>query len=90
MNESNPSKDPLPDDFSTLEEAAAFWDSHDLSDYWDETTEVEFDVRAPRHQWIPLASHLASQTAARAFDEGVSIETLVNLWIAERLASEGG
>lgn len=88
MNESSLQRDSLPDEFSTLEDAAIFWDTHDLSDYWDETTDVEIDVRAPRHQWIPLATHLASRTAARARDEGVSIETLVNLWIAERLASE--
>ena len=30
----------------TLEEIAEFWDTHSLADYWDQTHEVEFEVRA--------------------------------------------
>jgi hypothetical protein len=26
-------KDPIPENFATLDEAAEFWDSHDLTDY---------------------------------------------------------
>lgn len=89
MGERSKSKGIIPDEFSSIEEAAAFWDSHDFADYWDETSEVEIDVQAPRRQWIVLATHLAAQTAERAQQEGVSVETLVNLWIAERLVAEG-
>lgn len=32
----------------TLEEIAEFWDTHSLADYWDQTYEVEVEVRAPR------------------------------------------
>jgi hypothetical protein len=32
----------------TPEEIAEFWDSHSLADYWDETHEVAFKVRAQR------------------------------------------
>ena len=36
MNAKQPStKDPIPE-FATREEAAAFWDTHDFDDYWDE------------------------------------------------------
>lgn len=78
-------KDPLPEEFNNLEEAAKFWDTHSLADYWDETHEVEIEVRAPRRQWIPLASNLADKVAAQARQEGVSVETLINLWVAEKL-----
>lgn len=88
MSEKDKLRDPLPDEFATLEDAAAFWDTHDLSDYWDETEEVELVVTAPRRRWIALASHLANQASERARQEGVSVETLVNLWIAERLVTE--
>lgn len=71
-----------------MEDAAAFWDTHDLSDYWDETKEVELEIVAPRRRWVALASHLANQASERAQQEGVSVETLVNLWIAERLVAE--
>ena len=89
MSERNRSVDAIPDEFTSIEEATTFWDSHDFADYWDETSEVEVDVQAPRHQWVALANHLAAQAAERARQEGVSVETLVNLWIAERLVAEG-
>lgn len=89
MSEKDKSNDLLPDEFSSLEEAAAFWEDHDFADYWDETQEVDLSIQAPRHQWVALATHLAEQTAERARREGISVETLVNLWIAERLVEKG-
>ncbi len=62
--------------------------THDLSDYWDETEEVALEITAPRRRWVALASHLANKASERAQQEGVSVETLVNLWIAERLVAE--
>ena len=32
----------------SLEEIAEFWDTHSLDNYWDQTHEVEFEVRAKR------------------------------------------
>jgi len=78
-------KEPIPDNFATLAEAAEFWDSHDFADYWDETQEVEFEVRIPRRRRVSLAAHIEDRVAEEARQEGVSIETLVNLWLAERL-----
>lgn len=40
----------------TPEEIAEFWDSHSLADYWDETQEVEFEVRAKRRRRSPLST----------------------------------
>jgi hypothetical protein len=77
--------EPIPESFGTIDEAAEFWDRQDLSDYWDQTQDVEIEVRAPRRQWVPLAAELAGQLTEQARQEGVSIETLVNLWVAERL-----
>ena len=80
--------DPIPDEFTSVEEAAEFWDTHSLADYWDQTQEVEIEVQAPRRQWVPLASDLADKTAEKARQEGVSLETLVNIWVAEKLKSQ--
>ncbi len=80
--------EPIPDEFTSIEEAAEFWDRHSLADYWDQTQEVEIEVQAPRRQWIPLASDLANKTAEKARQEGVSLETLVNIWVAEKLKSQ--
>jgi hypothetical protein len=85
MSKNDKTKGQIPPDFSSLEEAAEFWDTHSLADYWDQTQEVEIEVRVQRRQWIPLASMLATQVAERAHRQGVSVETLVNLWVAEKL-----
>ena len=42
MAKSENVREPIPGYFATLEEAAEFWDTHDLADYWDLTEEVEF------------------------------------------------
>lgn len=78
-------KDPLPENFASIEEAAEFWDTHSLADYWEQTHEVEIEVRAPRRQWVALAGELAQQVAEHAQREGISVETLINLWVSERL-----
>ncbi len=39
---------------STLEEIGNFWDSHSLADHWDQTHEVEFDVRAQHRRRITI------------------------------------
>lgn len=69
----------------TPEEIAEFWDSHSLADYWDETHEVEFDVRARRRRRITLDPEVYAELEAEARARGVLPETLVNLWLAERL-----
>lgn len=85
MNENSQTNELLPESFASIEAAAAFWGTHSLADYWDQTEEVEIEVRAPRHQWVPLASSLREPLLERARREGISVETLINLWVAERL-----
>jgi hypothetical protein len=70
---------------STLEEVAEFWDNHSLADYWDETHEVEFEVRAKQRRHITLDPDVYADLEAQASVRGVLPETLVNLWVAERL-----
>jgi CopG antitoxin of type II toxin-antitoxin system len=69
----------------TLEEIADFWDSHSLDDYWDQTHEVEFDIRAKRRRRVTLDPDIYEHVAVQARARGISPETLVNLWLAERL-----
>ena len=85
MREKNKKTDPIPENFSSIEEAAEFWDTHSITDYQDEMSEIEIDVRASRQKWVPLATSFTNQVAKRAKREGVSIETLVNLWVSEKL-----
>ncbi len=69
----------------TLEEIAEFWDSHSFDDYWDQTHEVEFEVRAKQRRRVTLAPEIYDRVASQAQLRGIMPETLVNLWLAERL-----
>ncbi len=74
---------------STLEEIADFWDTHSLADYWDQTHEVDFEVRAQRRRRVTLAPELYARIEVQARIRGVQPETLINLWLAERLPAAG-
>ena len=68
------------------EKIGEFWDSHDLADYWDQTSEVNFEVDLQRRVFLTaLEPELAKKLANRAHKEGVSTETLVNVWLTEKL-----
>ncbi|MDZ7360434.1 MAG: BrnA antitoxin family protein [candidate division KSB1 bacterium] len=69
----------------TLEEIAEFWDTHSLADYWDQTREVEFEVRAKRRRRVMLDPDIFTRIESQARVRGILPETLVNLWLAERL-----
>ncbi len=72
----------------TLEEVGEFWDAHSLADYWDQTHEVEFEVRAQRTRRITVDPQVYAELELQARVRGVLPETLVNLWLAERLHNE--
>lgn len=69
----------------TLEEIVDFWDTHSLDDYWDQTHEVEFEVRARRRRRVALDPEVYTRLETQARARGISPETLVNLWLVERL-----
>ncbi|MBI4674820.1 MAG: hypothetical protein HY741_24510 [Chloroflexi bacterium] len=69
----------------TLQEIGEFWDTHSLADHWDQTSEVEFIVRAKRRRRVTVDPDVYSQIEEQAHINGVLPETLINLWLAERL-----
>jgi len=78
-------RDPLPEHFASLEEAAEFWDTHDSADYEDHMRDVECEVEIKYHQFlISLDSDLFRKVSSIAQSKGISSETLVNLWIQEK------
>lgn len=78
----------LPEDFATLEDLWSFWDTHSSADYEDvmEPVEVEIDLSSSK-AYCPVARDLLRQVRSRARQQGVSTETLVNLWLQERLCA---
>ena len=85
MNENN-AKDITPiSRASTIEEVGDFWDNHSLADHWDQTQEVEFEVRAKRRRRVTIDPEVYSKIAVQARVRGILPETLVNTWLTERL-----
>ena len=70
----------------TPEEIADYWDSHSLDNHWDQTHEVEFEVRAQRPRRIAVDPEIYAQLEEQARTQGVTPETLVNQWLSEHLA----
>lgn len=70
----------------TIEEMAEFWDSHSLADYEDQTYEVEmtFDPTA-RRTYIGIEPELLDELRQIARQRRVSLETLVNVWLRQRV-----
>ncbi|MCY4403990.1 MAG: CopG family antitoxin [Candidatus Poribacteria bacterium] len=69
----------------TLDEIADYWDTHSLDDHWDETHEVDFEVRIQRKCRVTLTPEIYEKIEKQALEQGILPETLVNLWLAERL-----
>lgn len=70
----------------TIREASEFWDSHSVADYPSRVVELEY---APDDQVavVAIAADLVDSLRKRAQESGVSVETLVNLWVQEKLAA---
>lgn len=73
----------------TINEIAEFWDTHSLADYWEQTHEVEFEVRVQRRRRIALDPEVYAQIEAQARARGILPETLIHLWLLERLQALG-
>lgn len=73
----------------SYEEIAEFWDTHSLADHWDETHEVEMELRVQRRRRVTLSPEIYSRVEEQARARGLQPETLVNLWLAERLQQQG-
>lgn len=73
----------IPDNM-TIHEASEFWDTHSFADYESHIVEMEYE---PNQQMIivSISADLIEPLEAHALEKGISIETLVNLWIQEKL-----
>lgn len=86
MPKSKKQRDPIPESFASFEEAAEFWDSHSTADYDNLIHDVLFDVDIQRRFFlVPIEGRLAKEITTIAKGEGLALETLVNLWLQEKL-----
>lgn len=70
----------------SLAEMAEFWDTHDATDFDDETREADmtFDLDVRRH-YVAIDPDLLNDLRQVATARGLSTESLINLWLQERL-----
>ncbi|MEA1864446.1 MAG: CopG family antitoxin [Euryarchaeota archaeon] len=63
-----------------------FWDTRDLADYWDQTEPAEFEVDVLSEMtYYALDRELSEEVRSLARKRGVSADTLLNLWVQEKL-----
>jgi len=67
---------------SSLEKMGEFWDKHDFTDFDDSNApDVDFQATVA----IPVEPDLLSDLEELAHVRGISTETLVNLWLKEKV-----
>lgn len=66
---------------STLEAMGTFWDTHDFSEYDADGPDVSVSFR----RTISIEMSLFEAIEREARQRGVSPETLVNLWLQQKL-----
>ncbi len=68
----------------TNEEIGEFWDNHDFADFDTNVPDVEYTVSFA----VPVEVELLSAIEKEARKHGVKVETLVNLWLQQKLAEQ--
>jgi hypothetical protein len=69
----------------TLQGMGEFWDTHDFTEFDDPgAPDVEFEVACA----VPVELDLLSLVERQAQLRGVTAETLVNLWLQQKLAEQ--
>ncbi len=82
-------REPIPE-FTSREEEARFWDTHDMADYWDQFTpvQVRFAKNLSEGLHIRLDPETMNELRSEAAHTGVGPTTLARMWIKERLQSK--
>lgn len=86
-------------DFKTSEEEAEFWETHSVSDYWDELEQVKEELDPKLKAKIKARANLKrvtlrlseGQIAATkriASEKGIPYQTLMRMWIVEGIKAQ--
>lgn len=74
---------------SSYQEIGEYWDAHDLDEVWDKTEEVKFEVDLESDVfYYAVEISLSTKLHTIAEQRGVSAETLINLWLQEKVNQE--
>ncbi len=67
------------------EKIGEFWDSHDFTDFDTDASDVALEMAYS----VPIERELYAALEEQAQQRGVQVETLVNLWLQQKLAEQG-
>lgn len=82
MNDNNK----LPN-FDSYQEMANFCDSHDLTDYWEQTEDAEFEFspQARRRYMVSIDRNLLLRIQKMARIRGLTTESMINLFLEQHM-----
>ena len=66
----------------TDEKMGEFWDTRDFTDFDTDAPDVEVEITLA----VPIEVDLFDEIEKQAHKHGVRVETLVNMWLQEKLA----
>lgn len=69
----------------TDDKVGEFWDTHDFTDFDNpDMPDVRFEITCA----VPIEIELFAAIEKQAHKRGVQVETLVNLWLQQKLAEQ--
>jgi hypothetical protein len=67
-----------------IDEIGDFWDTHDFTEYGSNADDVIFEVACA----VPIELELFTSIEKFAHNHKIKVETLVNLWLQEKLSEQ--
>lgn len=78
--------------FANAQEEAEFWETHDSTQYFEDTEPVEVDFEDARPRKAQISLRLDPDSIAQlrtiAASKGIGYQTLIRMWVMERLTKE--
>ena len=85
-NEAQQLQNTLPENFESLDEFWDFWDTHSSADFEDEMEDVNAVIELSSSKvYFAVAKDFVRPIRTLAREQGVSPETLLNLWLKEKI-----
>jgi len=75
---------------SSYIEMGEYWDNHDLADVWERTDEADFEFIAEQQvTYFAVERNLSEKLRSIALTQGISADTMLNMWIQEKMLTAG-
>jgi predicted DNA binding CopG/RHH family protein len=77
--------------FHSEQEESDFWDTHDSTEYFNDLPEIDarfVDARPKTMISLRLQPELIEQLKVSAKQKGIGYQTLIRMWLVERLDDE--